>query len=66
MLPISDAKAKILDAVTPKQTIEFPLLEAMGLVLAEAPVAELDMPPFDKSAVDGYAVRASDAVAGRS
>ncbi|KPV64728.1 MAG: molybdopterin biosynthesis protein MoeA [Candidatus Bathyarchaeota archaeon BA1] len=36
------------------------LHEALGRVLAEDVVAEDDLPPFDRSAVDGYAVRAQD------
>ena len=43
-----------------------PLVEARGLVLAEDVLARFDSPPFDNSAVDGYAVRSVDAVeAGR-
>ena len=34
--------------------------EAHGRVLAEAPASRLDLPPFDKSAMDGYAVMADD------
>jgi molybdopterin molybdotransferase len=37
-----------------------PLLEAVGLVLAEPVAADCDAPPFDKALVDGYAVRSSD------
>jgi molybdenum cofactor synthesis domain-containing protein len=41
-------------------------VEARGLVLAEDVLARFDSPPFDNSAVDGYAVRSVDAVeAGR-
>src|ERR1700744_6572203 len=36
------------------------LTEAQGLVLAEDVVAQLAMPVFDNSAMDGYAVRAED------
>ena len=42
------------------------LLEAQGLALAEDVRAKFDSPPFDNSAVDGYAVRSADAEAGRS
>ncbi|WP_132999392.1 gephyrin-like molybdotransferase Glp [Luteimonas arsenica] len=35
-----------------------PLAEAAGLVLAEAVVADVDLPPFDNSAMDGFALRA--------
>ena len=42
-----------------------PLTEARGLALAEDLKAGFDSPPFDNSAVDGYAVRGADAEAGR-
>jgi molybdenum cofactor synthesis domain-containing protein len=42
------------------------LVEARGLALAEDLKARFDSPPFDNSAVDGYAVRSADAKAGRS
>jgi molybdopterin molybdotransferase len=42
------------------------LVEARGLALAEDVRARFDSPPFDNSAVDGYAVRSADAEAGRS
>src|SRR3712207_7066600 len=41
------------------------LLESQGLALAEDVRARFDSPPFDNSAVDGYAVRSADAEAGR-
>jgi molybdopterin molybdotransferase len=40
--------------------VEVPLAAANGRVLDEEVVADLDMPPFDKALVDGYAVRAGD------
>ncbi|WP_457752002.1 molybdopterin molybdotransferase MoeA, partial [Thermococcus sp.] len=39
---------------------EVPLSEAFGRVLAEDVVSPMDSPPFDRSAVDGYALRAED------
>ncbi|MBU3995809.1 MAG: molybdopterin molybdenumtransferase MoeA, partial [Actinobacteria bacterium] len=39
---------------------ELPLVEAHGLTLAEAVTARHDLPLWDSSAMDGYAVRASD------
>ena len=36
------------------------LMKSLGLVLAEDAVADMDMPPWDKSAMDGYAVRSAD------
>jgi len=43
-----------------------PLLVAQGLALAEDVRAKFDSPPFDNSAVDGYAVRSADAEVGRT
>ena len=43
-----------------------PLEEARGLALTEDLQARFDSPPFDNSAVDGYALRSRDAVAGRT
>jgi molybdenum cofactor synthesis domain-containing protein len=45
---------------------EVPLVEAQGLALAQDVRARFDSPPFDNSAVDGYAVRSADAEAGRT
>jgi molybdopterin molybdotransferase len=45
-------------ATTP--VIRLPLLECVGLALAEPVTASLPLPPFDNSAMDGYAVRAMD------
>jgi putative molybdopterin biosynthesis protein len=51
--------------IRPPEVIEVPLLEAQGKVLAEDVRAPIDYPPFDRSTVDGYAVRSVD-VAGAS
>jgi molybdenum cofactor synthesis domain-containing protein len=44
---------------------ETPLGEALGLALARDLTATTDSPPFDNSAVDGYALRSGDAEVGR-
>ncbi|RLF87911.1 molybdopterin molybdenumtransferase MoeA, partial [Thermococci archaeon] len=43
-----------------EETEELPLDETLGRVLAEDIESPIDLPPFDRSAVDGYAVRAED------
>jgi len=43
-----------------EETKELPLDDALGRVLAEDVISPIDLPPFDRSAVDGYAVRAED------
>ncbi|HHY38372.1 MAG TPA: molybdopterin molybdotransferase MoeA [Clostridia bacterium] len=44
----------------PFKVEEIPLLSSVGRVLAEEVIAGDDLPPFDRSTVDGYAVRAAD------
>ena len=48
------------DHITPGKTERRPLEECLGLVLAEDVTAQLDMPPFSRSAQDGYAFRSKD------
>ncbi|MGI8723853.1 MAG: molybdopterin molybdotransferase MoeA [Methyloceanibacter sp.] len=62
LLSVADALARILDGLTPLDTETVALTEAHGRVLAEDLAARLTQPPFDASAMDGYAVRAEDVV----
>src|SRR5688500_14215695 len=60
MLNVDEALARIL-AATPKLPTEAALIEdAVGRALAEAVVARRTLPPWDNSAMDGYAVRSAD------
>jgi molybdenum cofactor synthesis domain-containing protein len=43
-----------------KQNEEIPLVEGIGRVLAKKAVAKFNVPPFERSSMDGYAVRAKD------
>lgn len=65
LVPVEEARERILAQVAPLQPLELPLQEAEGCVLAADLVAETDIPDFASSAMDGFAVRASD-VAGAS
>jgi molybdopterin molybdotransferase len=64
MLTEQDALSSILAAVRPLETEELRLFEAGDRVLAEDVLARVSLPRFDNSSMDGYAVRAADAVAG--
>jgi molybdopterin molybdotransferase len=64
LLPVADALARILRLVEPVETEEIQLTEAAGRVLAADAVATRDQPPFAASSMDGYAVRAADALVG--
>jgi molybdopterin molybdotransferase len=63
MLTEQDALSSILSAVRPLETEEAPLFEAGGRILGETISAQVSLPRFDNSTMDGYAVRAADAVA---
>ncbi len=60
MISEHDARKYVLDRCTVSDVVDVSIPEAIGAVLAEAVVAEEDVPPFANSAVDGYAVRAAD------
>ena len=60
MIPFDDALRIALERVRPMGTERVPLSEAPGRVLAEDVSADRDVPPFDKSAMDGYACRRTD------
>jgi molybdopterin molybdotransferase len=61
LLPISEMEQLIAQRVTPVSEEErVPLRAAHGRVLAHDIVAGTDLPPFDNSAVDGFAVRSQD------
>src|SRR5262249_53729741 len=64
LLPIADMERLIIERVTPVAEIEeVPLSEALGRVVAADMAAAEDLPPFDNSAVDGFAVRHADLAA---
>jgi molybdopterin molybdotransferase len=63
MRTVEEHLTAILSAVPQLQAIELPLLEAEGTVLAESVGAPIPLPPFDNSAMDGYAVCAADIAA---
>jgi len=60
LLSIEEAQRRVLEWVTPLPPERVPLASSAGRVLAEDAVAVVDLPPFDASAMDGFAVRAED------
>ena len=63
MQNVDDYLAEILAAIRPLTPRELSLEDADGGVLAEDITAQWPLPPFDNSAMDGYAVRAADLAA---
>jgi molybdopterin molybdotransferase len=60
LLSVDDALALVLNGLSPLEAETVPIADAAGRVLAEDLAATLTQPPFDTSAMDGYALRASD------
>ena len=60
LLSIGQAQGLVLERVLPLPQETVPLAEADGRVLAEPGRAAVDLPPFDSSAMDGFALRAAD------
>jgi molybdopterin molybdotransferase len=66
MLQVADAQAIIRQHVRPLPPEPLPLTSAaLGYVLAADVVSDLDMPPYHKSMMDGYAVRCADLPSGK-
>jgi molybdopterin molybdotransferase len=60
MLAPEQALALVLELVRPLESEPVPIGAALARVLAEDTVSSDDVPPFDNSAMDGFAVRAAD------
>ena len=59
-LRVEEARAILLDAIVPLPAEETGLDDALSRTLAEPVVADHDVPAADRSAMDGFAVRAAD------
>lgn len=60
LVALADARQHVLDACRRLPPMEVPADQSLGRVAAEAVVAAEAIPPFDNSAMDGFAVRAAD------
>ena len=60
MIPLEEARRHVLARVAPLAPVRTPIAAAHGLVLADVVTAPADVPPFANTAMDGYAVRATD------
>ena len=60
MIPLTAARALIAAHIQPRASAALPLAQARGLVLAQDALAPEDMPAFERSAMDGYAVALDD------
>jgi molybdopterin molybdotransferase len=60
VISVEQALEKVLNNIGTLDEEERPLLECLGQVLAEDIRSEINVPPLDNSAMDGYAVKAAD------
>ena len=60
MIPLHEAQEKVLAGCAPLTPVLVAYTEMTGRVLDQDVVAVEDVPPFQNTAVDGYAVRAAD------
>lgn len=60
LLSLEEARAQMLDGLEPLPAEEVDLNDADGRVVAESITSRLTLPPWDNSAMDGFAVRATD------
>lgn len=60
MISVDEALERILNLVDPLPAVDQPLLDSLGQVLAADVTAPFDIPPLANTAMDGYAVRATD------
>jgi molybdopterin molybdotransferase len=64
MISIDEALDLVLSGLAPLSGERVSLAGAAGRVVAEPAASAVDLPPFDRSAMDGYAVRAADTAPG--
>lgn len=60
MITVEEASEQVLGRIPVLESERVPLLDALGRVLAEDVVSDIDVSPFDNSAMDGYAVISGD------
>ncbi len=60
MISVEEALEKILQAVDILEEEQVPILESLGQVLSEDIKSDINVPPLDNSAMDGYAVQSQD------
>ncbi len=60
LLPVEDHLERVLARIEPMQPFEHPLMDALGLPVAEDVRAPVSLPVFDNSGMDGYAVAFKD------
>ena len=61
-ITVENAKKILLDETNDMKQSVIPILDSMDHVLAEDIISETDIPPFDRSPLDGYAFKSEDCI----
>ena len=61
-ISIEKAREILLNEVLEPKVIDMPILESLDHILAEDIKSDMNMPPFDRTPLDGYALRSEDTV----
>ncbi|KEK24527.1 molybdopterin molybdotransferase MoeA [Bacillus gaemokensis] len=59
-IPVAEAVARVMKYTQRGETEEVPIIQSYGRILGEDVVADHDVPHFDRSPYDGFAIRAKD------
>lgn len=60
MISVKEAQAKVIQNILPAKTATLKLCEALGYTISSDILSPIDLPPFNQSAMDGYAFRIED------
>ena len=60
MISVEEAQSRVLASINTLEAESVSALDSLGRVLAADVVSDIDVAPFDNSAMDGYAVRSAD------
>ncbi len=60
MLTVAEAQSRVLARVSRAHGVSVPLMDALGRNTSTEVLSPMDLPPWDNSSMDGYAVRAED------
>jgi molybdopterin molybdotransferase len=62
MISVEEALQKVLGEISVLEAESSPILDTLGQVLAEDIKSDINVPPLDNSAMDGYAIRSADTI----
>ncbi len=62
MLSVKEAQEKVVNSTIIKKTIKVPIIDSLHMILAEDVISRDDVPAYDNSAVDGFAVKSTDVI----